>query len=125
MFYKKKTIVGKIDRVLQSGERFFNTKLSAVDDLISHFENPQNTKPQAHMSENPGAIPYIGNSSNDNIEKKMKRLKAKLRSTTNEKDELEAQFEKLQREANEIKNDFAFFRQILFHRLKGFHHPHQ
>lgn len=105
---QQKTIVGKIDRVLQSGERFFNTKLSAVDDLITHFENPQNAKPQNRMSENPGAIPYIGNSSNENIEKKMKRLKAKLRSTTNEKDELEAQLGKLQREANEIKNEFSY-----------------
>ncbi|KAK8895785.1 hypothetical protein M9Y10_013670 [Tritrichomonas musculus] len=108
---QQKTIVGRLDRVLQSGERYFNKKLSTVDDLILLFEKPQiqNGKIQTSdpVSSAQAPISFASNVNNDALEKKVKHLKSKLRATSHEKDDLEAQLSKLQREASELRNEYS------------------
>ena len=107
---QQKTIVGRIDRVLQSGERFFNTKLSTVDDLISFFEKPQTSNKKDAPGQNGQAKSVItfnvpGSASIDQLEKKIKHLKSKLRNAAHDKADLESQLSKAIHEVSLIKND--------------------
>lgn len=96
---QQKTIVGRIDRVLQSGERYFQTKFSTIDDLIEFFEKPGLQKAQQGAAEVP--TPLLQQQSNpEYLEKKLKRLKYKLKNEVHEKEDLQAEIAKLQREAH-------------------------
>ncbi|OHS94310.1 hypothetical protein TRFO_39472 [Tritrichomonas foetus] len=100
---QQKTIVGRIDRVLQSSERYFQTKFSTIDDLIDFYEHP--TQPAKVPQQNETTITPIISSSgkNEHIEKKLKHLKAKLRSASHDKSELQAELARTQREAHTLK----------------------
>ncbi|OHT11849.1 hypothetical protein TRFO_18528 [Tritrichomonas foetus] len=103
---QQKTIVGRIDRVLQSGERFFQAKFSTVDDLIDYFEKPGQPKPQ--QTQPVDSQPVILQSQYNNtehLEKRLKHLKAKLRSAVHEKGDLQSELAKVQREAHLAKLD--------------------
>ncbi|OHT01906.1 hypothetical protein TRFO_31201 [Tritrichomonas foetus] len=104
---QQKTIVGRIDRVLQSGERFFNTKLSTVDDLINFFEKPQVSKPENAPKVQPIPIQQNCNSNIEQLEKRIKHLKTKLRSASHEKADLENQIAKLAHDAAEQRCEHA------------------
>ena len=100
---QQKTIVGRIDRVLQSSERYFQTKFSTVDDLIDFFERPSS---QAQGQKGPGGEiqPLIGGAhGSEHIEKKLKYVKAKLRNANHDKSELQAELARTQREAHTYK----------------------
>ncbi|OHT09438.1 hypothetical protein TRFO_04491 [Tritrichomonas foetus] len=100
---QQKTIVGRIDRVLQSGERFFNTKLSTVDELISFFERPVQQQVEA-----PQAAPaqLAQPQANAELEKRIKRYKNKLRNAQHDQAALQADLVKAQSDNYELTCDF-------------------
>ena len=105
---QQKTIVGRIDRVLQSGERFFQVKFNTVDDLIDYFERPNQSKTQASGSQQTNDVqPLIlqPQQANEHLEKRLKHLKAKLRTAAHEKSDLQAELAKAQREVHVTKLD--------------------
>lgn len=101
---QQKTIVGRIDRTLQSGERYFQTKFSTIDDLIEFFEHPsqQGKTGQAGSDSVAPLVKPLGNNT-EYLEKKVKHLKAKLRSASHDKSELQAELQRIQREAHTLK----------------------
>ncbi|KAK8889401.1 hypothetical protein M9Y10_034147 [Tritrichomonas musculus] len=101
---QQKTIVGRIDRVLQSSERYFQTKFSTIDDLIDFYERPGQPKPQAAITDAPTPLlqPQVNT---EHLEKRVKHLKLKLKNVSHEKDDLQAELAKVQREAHLAKID--------------------
>lgn len=100
---QQKTIVGRIDRVLQGGERFFQTKFSTIDDLIEFFEHPSSKA--GNSGQQADATGQFGKTlvNYDQLEKKMKHLKSKLRSASQDKSELQAELARTQRDAHTLK----------------------
>ncbi|KAK8837798.1 hypothetical protein M9Y10_036336 [Tritrichomonas musculus] len=92
---QQKTAVGRIDRVLQAGERFFNVKFSTVDDLISHFEKTQNQVPETPIAAIPP--PPTGG---DHSDKRIRRYKNKLK----EAEQVQASY---QNEISKAQSDIA------------------
>lgn len=104
---QQKTIVGRIDRTLQSSERYFQTKFSTIDDLIEFFEHPsQQSKNGQNAGDSvPKLVKPLGamNNNTEYLEKKVKHLKAKLRSAENDKTELQEELQRTQRESHTFK----------------------
>lgn len=97
---QQKTVVGKIDRILQSGERFFNVKLSTVDDLIGQFENTQNPKPET------AAIPLVAPFANaEHNDKRLRRYKSQLKEAKQAQSSIQEDLIRAQEEVYQLQSE--------------------
>ncbi|KAK8887540.1 hypothetical protein M9Y10_038589 [Tritrichomonas musculus] len=94
---------GRIDRLLQNGERYFTTKFNSVDDFIDFLDKPsQNlTTPDGTIvPQNALVAP-----SDRSLEKRIHKLKQKLHQAVEAKQTAESDLDRLAKELHQCKLD--------------------
>lgn len=94
---------GRIDRLLQNGERYFATKFNSVDDFIDFLD-----KPSQNLTTPDGTIVppnTLVAPSDRQLEKRLHKLKQKLHQAVEARQAAESDLERLNKEVHQAKLD--------------------
>ena len=93
---------GRIDRLLQNGERFFQTKFNTVDDFIEYLDKPsQNVAGNDAVNSNG----IMAGQSDRQLEKRLRKMKMKLHNAMEKNSSLEADLDRAIKENHQLKLD--------------------
>lgn len=99
---QQQMIHGRIDRLLQNGERYFSQKFNSVDEFIEFLDKPSQNliPPDGNQQQSKVAM-----QSDHQLEKRLKKLKQKLHQAVEAKQIAESDLERLTKELHQAKLD--------------------